>query len=247
DKLTQGEIFFDGTGESINDAGQVAGNSAAGPCVHQPDGRVDILAGVSQASAFGISTDGRVSGQECVPNGPPLFGCTLHGFTWHPLEGYKRIDLPAAVGTKIQTRPLAATKYNQVLIEYYVSTEQNATLEHGFCIWANGGCGAPFVLSFDHVGGPINYLRDFNDLGQSIIQHIALPPRLQLYDDGMFFDISGWPLDWQLTQIEGMSNDGDFVGAFRIKTDVDPRGIPIRQDFIATPRRGSHDRSVDRQ
>src|SRR4030095_17194763 len=52
-KLTQVEIFFDCTGESINDAGQVAGHSVAGPCVRQPDGRVVIFAGVSQASGFG--------------------------------------------------------------------------------------------------------------------------------------------------------------------------------------------------
>lgn len=226
---------------SINDAGQVTGFCGSGAFLRQPNGSILFLnpPGTigNNATGLGISSNGKVAGQFCQVT-PGVGGCLWRGFTWHPVEGYRLIDFidGFGIGTHTDTAVLAVTANGKALIEYITEDAGNNTLAHGFAIYDNGTFSHPFPLSFEWRGGPYLTMADFNDNEQTIIvfsNNDGTPYRLSLYDDGRFWDIAGWPLNWALVEIGGMSNDGTFVGSYFIPP-ANPFGPIEIKGFVAT-------------
>lgn len=236
------ECGDDTYGTSIKE-GRVTGYCTDGAFVRLKDGTMVILAALgNSAVGFGIAKDGTVGGQFCTPNGPPNFGCTLHGFTWHSDRGYKIIDyVDGRPGTQTRSNVIAPTSNGKALGEYYVFDQNNNTLEHGYYLYDNGFFDTTSLpKSFEHIGGPGVFIRDMNELGQVVIQRWnMIPPRLELFDDAVLYQITGWPAEWRLSQVNGSNNEGQFTGSYLIQVGVDQvhGGEPIyeRHGFVATP------------
>ena len=131
-----------------------------------------------------------------------------------------------------------------MLGEYYVyENNTNNTLEHGHYLYDNGIFDTVSLpKSFEHIGGPGAFISDMNDLGQMIVlRWNTATPHLELFDDGHFFQITGWPADWRLHELNGSNNEGQFTGAYLIQVGVDPvhdnSPIYARHGFVATPAR----------
>lgn len=231
-----GEIIY---GTAISN-GRITGYCDSGAFIRQKDGTITILA-LEHAVGMGIAKDGTVGGSYCPPNGPPNFGCTPHGFTWHPDRGYKTIDyLDGRPGSRTVSGVLAPISNGRVLGGYSVADSNNNILEAGYYIYDNGTFDtASLPKSFEHIGGPGVYISDMNDLGQVIIQRWNIQtPYLEMFDDGIFFQIGGWPAQWRLQQLNGGNNEGQFTGVYSIQTGIDPYyGSPIYayHGFVATP------------
>jgi hypothetical protein len=229
-------------GTAINN-GRITGYCTDGAMVRQKDGTVVILAALgTNAMGFGIARDGTVGGQFCTPNGPPNFGCTGHGFTWHPERGYKIIDyVDGRPGSHTQSVVIAPISNGRVLGHYAVLDSDNFTMEQGHYLYDNGIFDTVSLpKSFEHIGGPGAFIQDMNELGQIIIQRWnTATPRLELFDDGIFYQIAGWPPEWHLSQLNGGNNEGQFTGTYLIQVGVDPvhgnSPVYARHGFVATP------------
>lgn len=233
----------DGYATSINDKGQITGQCPGGAFIRQKNGAITILAALgTDAWGFGISSDGYVAGQYCAPNGPPNFGCTLHGFTWHPVAGYQTIDyVDGRPGTHTRSVLLARSKDGKILGEYYVEVDAtNETLEHGHFIYDNGFFDTVALpQSFEWRGGEGIFVPDMNDDGQIVVLRWNIPggDKLQVFDDGKLYDVT-LPQGWIIQDLGGMNNNGQFVGMYRIQSGIDPIfEFPIYEHhgFVATP------------
>lgn len=222
--------------------GIITGYCIDGAFVRQKDGTLLILSALGQnAMGLGIARDGTVGGQFCTPNGPPNYGCTIHGFTWHADRGYKTIDyLDGRPGSHTYSIVLAPISNGRVLGAYSVADFNNNTLEAGYYLYDNGSFDTTSLpRTFEYIGGPGAYISDMNELGQVIIQRWnTLTPGLELYDDGILYQITGWPVEWHLQQLNGSNNEGQFTGSYIIQTGIDPYyGWPVYKShgFVATP------------
>jgi hypothetical protein len=232
---------LDSYGAAISN-GRIVGYCTNGAMVRQKDGTIIILSALGEnAIAFGITKEGTVGGQFCTPNGPPNFGCTLHGFTWHPDRGYKVIDyIDGRLGSKTWSHVIAPISNGQILGEYFVLTLQNEMLEQGYWIYDNGFFDTTSLPKWTLAGGgDIAFIQDMNDLGQVVVQRWgSTGTYVELFDDGILFKVTGWPPDWYLLQVNGANNKGQFVGFYSIQVGFDPiYNWPIyaQHGFVATP------------
>jgi hypothetical protein len=228
---------------SINKAGQITGVCTDGAFVRQSNGAMTMLSALGQnALGLNMSTDGYSTGHYCTPNGPPNFGCTLHGYTWHPAVGYQTIDyVDGRPGTNTRSILLARNKHGKILGFYSVDSTDPlvGTVEQGYFLYDNGQfTTGVFPLSNQWQGGEAIEINDLTDDDQVILFRTnVITPRLQLWDDGHFYDISGVPTGWLLQTIGGSNNLGQFVGTYAIQVGVGSFGQPIYKShgFIATP------------
>jgi hypothetical protein len=243
--------FADTAAFSINNKGQIAGYCADAPSapskqygfVRDKDGDHILLdfPGADGTAAFGISTNGKVTGQFYGPLRTDHGGALsyrFHCFIWDDAK-YTQLDFPHE-NTYVNCSSI--NKRGQILGEYITVTLQNEYLEHGWFIYDNGNFILDFPLSLEHIGGPAIYLADINDDGQIVGQRWNGGPGwdgLFLYDDGKFYDIE-LPSEFAYADVRGMNNKGQFVGVYLIQVGIDPfYGWPIYEShgYIATPAR----------
>jgi len=243
--------FADTVAFSINGKGQVAGYCSDAPSapskqygfVRDRNGNYMLLdfPGADGTGAFGISDDGKVTGQFYGPlrndHGGAL-SYRFHCFIWdNKSQTYTQLDYPVE-NTYVSC--FSINKRGQVLGEYITVDLDNNYLEHGFFIYENGEFSVPFPLSHDFEGGPSTYPSDMNNDGTIVglvSPNDGTGNRLFLYDDGKFYDIP-LPTGWILTDTGGMNNGGQFVGQYAVQVGIDPFfGWPIFQHhgFVATP------------
>lgn len=222
--------------------GRIAGYCTDGAFVRQKDGTLVILSGLEQPIAWGIAKDGTVGGQYCTPNGPPNFGCTGHGFIWHPDRGYKTIDyIDGRPGSYTHSVVLSPTANGRALGWYIVQeVGTNNYIEQGYYLYDNGSFDTTLPKFYDPITGLVSAIIDINELGQMIIHRFnAGPSRLELFDDGIFYQIAGWPAEWHLILLNGSNNEGQFTGSYSIDTGLinpyDGRPIYAQHGFVATP------------
>ena len=231
-------------GASYNDGGWLTGYCIEGAMVRQPDGKILILSALGEnAMGNGVAKDNTVAGHYCTPNGPPDFGCTLHGFTWNPVTGYRlKLDyVDGRPGSRTMSTLIAPTSDGRVLGEYYVLDKDNDTLEHGHFIYDNGFFDTESLpKSFEHVGGPGVFIPDMAENGRIVVQRWNGEDGLQLYDDDRVYDIIGKPDGWIVNQVSGISED-QFVGRASVQVGIDPfYKWPMYKafSFVATEAKG---------
>lgn len=245
---------------SINDGGQITGGCVDSPSapgkqfgfVRDKKGNPILLdfPGADGTAAFGISNNGKVTGQFYGPLRSDHGGALsyrFHCFIWDPgTNQYTQLDFP------VENTYVSCSSINnrgQVLGEYITVTLQNETLEHGWFVYDNGNFVLDFPLSMEHVGGPAISLSDMNDRGQIIGQRWnggADWDGIFLYDDGEFLDIE-LPTGWLNVSLGGMNDKAQFVGEYATLVGVDPNfGLPIYEHhgFVATPGRAKKSRHL---
>jgi hypothetical protein len=212
-------------GSSINGSMRVTGYCTGGAFVRHPNGTVTMLTALGESAiGFNMSSDGWSTGQYCTPNGPPDFGCTLHGYSWRGDVGYQLIDFPGNIhgpGIKTRSMLIARNKNGKILGFYTTSLVDNTVLEDGYFIYDNG------FFDTTTFSDPAIFLTDYNDDDQTIVYKNG---HLQLYDDGNLYDIV-LPAGWILQDLGGINNlsPPQFVGIYSIA------GTGQAHGFIATP------------
>jgi uncharacterized membrane protein len=233
--------FADTAAYSINASRQIAGGCADAPSapsklygfVRNQNGDHILLdfPGADGTTAYGISDNGRVTGQFAGPLRTDHGGALsyrFHCFTWNPVTNqYQQIDYPVP-NTYVSCN--AINKKGQILVEHITVDLGNNYLEHGWSIYDNG-IWTLLGLTFEHAGGPWVYFADLNNDGAVVGLRATDVAKIVLYDDGVEFTVTGIPAGWTIGGVSGMNNKGEFVGSY---SKLVPGGHEIH-GFIATP------------
>ena len=131
---------------------------------------------------------------------------------------------------------------------YLLDADQILTVEHGSFVYDNGVFTVP--LPVNHPEGRVTAAYDFNNDGAIVgLSHESvggpLFNSLFLFDDGVTFAIQQ-PENWDIYNIGGMNDRGQFVGRVRVTVGLDEVCFAQWQDtfycsiyeehgFVATP------------
>jgi len=113
----------------------------------------------------------------------------------------------------------------------------NNILESGWFLYDNGQFELPFPIDHSNTGGDSIFVTDINDEGTALlIRRVNGQVKMQLWDDGVFFDVTGMPSLWIPINVRGMNNSGQFVGSYCVVVPDPVHGSRCEyHGFTATP------------